>query len=155
MIRQRAPSPRRWALVATATALAATACLPSRLSQGELDERAAAGNAIDSAADSAASSDSATGSDSQAETSASSCGNGAVDGKEECDFSGANWCSGCDQCKLRNTWKIDSNDALVTPVNAVAMATALADAASGFSVEFWFKASQLPANSDSVGMAGN
>lgn len=149
MIRRRTPSPRHWVLFAV-TALTAAACLPNRLSQSELDERAAAGSEADSAISGA---DTASSGDSQAETGASGCGNGTVDGKEECDFSGANWCSGCDQCKLRTTWKVDSNDALVTPVNTVAMAAALADAASGFSVEFWFKASQLPVGSDSVGMA--
>ncbi len=131
--------------------LIATACLPSRIAQGELDEMAATG-VVDPVDASGADTTQADGN--PADTSgATGCGNGKVEGKEECDFSGANWCNGCDKCQRRTTWKIDGNDAMVTAVVPADMAAALGEATTGFSLEFWFKASQLPSATDSAGIA--
>lgn len=131
--------------------LIATACLPSRIAQGELDEMAATG-VVDPVDGSGADSSQADGSSADA-TGAQGCGNGKLEGNEECDFTNANWCNGCDKCQRRTTWKVDGDDAMVTAVNPLAMAGALVESTAGFSLEFWFKPSQLPSASDSAGIA--
>lgn len=128
-------------LLALIGALAA-ACLPSRIPQAELDERAAGADA--------ASADGQPGDAASAD--ALGCGNAKVESGEQCDFAGASWCSGCDQCQRRATWKIEADASLATPLAPLQMASVFADANGGFSVEFWFKAKQLPGGSDPAGI---
>lgn len=137
VLRPRSPASAA-AAVALALGLAASACLPARLGQDELDQRV---RSADTASD--ASGDGGV---------PKGCGNGSVDGDEQCDFAGANWCSGCEQCQRRMTWKVDGDSAMVTPVNPTQMATLLTGAGSGFSVELWFKAAQLPSGDANAGM---
>ncbi len=92
------------------------------------------------------------GQDSQSDGAATTCGAGKLQGSEQCDSAGANWCSGCDKCDVRATWKVAGEADLATAAAKDGMAAVWASAAGGFSVELWFKPQQLPGPTDSAAM---
>lgn len=114
-------------------------CLPDRKDVSAL---------LESSADGAASQDSA----SDTAAAPGSCGDGKLQGSEQCDSPGANWCSGCDKCEVRNTWKVAGEADLATAAAKDGLAKTWVNAGSGFSVELWFKPQQLPGPNDSAAM---
>lgn len=98
--------------------------------------------------------DAVTSPDGQADGSPApgTCGDGKLQGSEQCDNTGASWCSGCDNCQVRNTWKISGEADFATGAAKDGLGKVWASAASGFSVEFWFKPQQLPSGTDSMAM---
>lgn len=104
------------------------ACLPDRLDTAQLSAKISQADA------------------SSDQASATGCGNGVVDDKEQCDNKNAGPCSGCVQCQLRHAWHLNDGNALVALPNTKVtnITSVLADTKNGLSVEFWFNSAKLP-----------
>lgn len=121
-------------LCCLALALGAASCLPDRKSDEELAQALdayAAAHPADVVA-------------------AQGCGNGKVEGQEQCDEVGANQCSGCEKCQRRRSLLISSAQDVAT-YGGKGISNLVEHAADGFSMEFWFSPDALP-NTDSAHM---
>ena len=128
---------QRWlAILGVAVAWTALSCLPERKDTSAASQQQSDTGNQDASADSAS----------------APCGDGKLQGSEQCDSAGANWCTGCDKCQVRNTWKVSGESDLASGSAKDGLAKVWTQSATGFSVEFWFKPQALPAANESSAM---
>lgn len=121
-------------LVAMAGGL--TGCLPDRYTDAQLTARIAA-------AQDAAGADTSDG-------ITTGCGNGKLEGTEQCDDEQAGLCSACVQCERRRVLDVKDNSGLVLLDNTENIQLAAKD---GLSVEFWVRPTSLPQNGQFTALA--
>lgn len=112
------------------------ACLPDRYNNAALEAKIAA--VKDS-----------TGADAS-DAAATGCGNGKLEGTEQCDEEGAGVCSSCVQCERRRVLSVQDNTGLALLDNTENIQLAAKD---GLSVEFWVKPSALPQSGQFTALA--
>lgn len=123
-----------WRAAAGVLALAAghglLGCLPDRMDAATLDAKVQ-----------------------QAQVAQVGCGNGKLEGNEQCDDKAANYCGGCADCQRRRAWTVNNDNALVVVPNTQVKSIdkVLAESKNGFSVEFWFRSDKLPVKTDKAG----